>query len=131
MSEATLRARARARTELRMSDACTIRRQTGETVDDNTGVITPTWTALYSGPCRLKQPNAEAANANVGEAFVLLQQPEVHLPMSADVLRPSDEITITASEGDAESVGRIFLVRSVPAHSDASARRYGVTERTS
>ena len=130
--EAALRGRARAATEGRMTDACTVRRQTGTSYDDDLGTTVPTWSAaLYAGPCRMKQPAASASSANVGEASVLIQRPQLHLPMSAPLMRPDDEITITSSEGDPESVGRVFLIREVPAHSDASARRYGVIERTS
>lgn len=114
-----------------MTDACTGRRQTGTTYDDATGNTTPTWTAVYAGPCRMKQPSASASGSQVGEAAVLLQQPELHLPMSADLLRPGDEVTITASVNDPESVGRVFIIRAVPAYSSATARRYGVLERTS
>lgn len=124
---------ARARTETRMTDACTVRRQspTGTTYDDSTGNTTPTWTALYAGPCRMKQPSASASGSQVGEASVLLQQPELHLPMSADLLRSGDEVTITASVNDPGSVGRVLIVRAIPAYSNATARRYGVLERTS
>lgn len=121
----------RAAAEARMTDACTSRRKTGVTYDDATGNTTPTWTAVYSGPCRMKQPSAQASTGNAGEAAVLLQQLEVHLPMSAPLHRPGDEITITASDSDPTSAGRVFIVRAVPAHSQATARRYGVTERTS
>lgn len=125
-------ARARIRTEAQQfRDTCTVRRQTGTAYDDTTGVTTPTWTALYDGPCRFKQPSASASTTTAGEADVLLQTPEVHLPMSADLLRPQDEITITGSVNDPKSVGRVFIVRAVPAHANATARRYGVTERTS
>lgn len=79
----------------------------------------------------MKQPNARTSSATAGEAEVLLQQPELHLPMSAAMLRPGDEVTISVSVTDPALVGRVFVVRAVPAHSQATARRYGVTERTS
>jgi hypothetical protein len=131
MSLESALARGRARTEQLMTDACTTRRRTGVIYDDATGNTTPTWTAVYTGPCRMNQPNAQASRSTIGEAAVLLQQPELHMPMSAPIHRPGDEITITASVNDPGSVGRVFLVRAVPAHSQATARRYGVTERTS
>lgn len=128
-------ARARARTEAgQFRDTCTSRRQTGTAYDDDTGVTTPTYLALYDGPCRLKQSGSGAASASsvtAGEADVLLQHPELHLPMSAVLHKPGDEITLTGSANDPVSVGRVFLVRAVPAHANATARRYGVVERTS
>jgi Family of unknown function (DUF6093) len=117
--------------EARMTDACSSRRQAGTTHDDATGETVPTWTAVYSGPCRVKQSSAQASTSTAGEAEVLLQQPELHLPISAAMHRPGDEVTITASATDPALVGRVFRIRAVPAHSQATARRYGVTERTS
>lgn len=111
-----------------MTSACTSRRQTGTTYDDATGNTVPTWTAVYAGPCRLKENNATASGSNVGESAVLLVQPEVHLPMDAALLRPGDEITITACPNDPLSVGRVFNVKS---KAGATARRYTVIERTS
>lgn len=124
-------ARGRTAAEARMTDACTSRRQTGTTYDDATGNTVPTWTAVYAGPCRMKQPSAQANSSQVGEAQILLQSPELHVPMSAAMHRPGDEVTITASPSDPGLVGRVFIVRAVPAHSQATARRYGVLERTS
>lgn len=135
MSRETFLARGRSRTEaVQFTDACTIRRETGRTYDDDTGNTVPTWTALHAGPCRMRQPGIGSSSANsttVGEADVLLQSPEIHLPMVAALLRPGDEITITSSASDPASVGRVFRVRGVPAHANATARRYGVIERTS
>lgn len=134
MSRDLVISRGRAAAEQGMTDACDIDRLAGTVVDDDTGVVTPTYDAVHSGPCRLKQPASganSASSATVGEAYVLLQQPELHLPMSAPLLRPGDRITITASRHDPGSVGRVLLVKAVPGHSQATARRYGVTERTS
>lgn len=134
MPLASVLARGRAAAEARMTDACTIRRGSGTVYDDTTGTTTPTWTDLYAGACRLKQPSSgsnSVGGTTVGEAQVLLQQPELHLPISADLLRPGDEVTITGSATDPALPGRVFHIRAVPAHSQATARRYGVTERTS
>lgn len=131
MSLDSVLSRGRSAAEARMTDACDIDRLTGTTPDDETGYGTPTYDPIHSGPCRLKQPSASAARVEAGEASVLLQQPEVHLPISAPLLRPGDRITVIASATDPAAAGRVFLVRAVPGHSQATARRYGVTERTS
>jgi hypothetical protein len=133
MSLASIRAQAQARTEaVRFTETCTVRRATGETTDPTSGAVTPTYADPdpYEGPCRLKQHNAAASSADAGEDYVLLQQPELHLPMSADLLQPGDEATITASTADEHLVDRVVLVRDLPGDGNTSARRYGVTERT-
>jgi hypothetical protein len=114
-----------------MVDACTIRRRTGETTDGD-GNVTPTYGPdVYSGKCRIQQPNAQAAQADVGEDFQLLLRLEVHLPMSVVGLEVGDEITVTASVHDPDLPGRVFLVRDLAHGSQKTARRVGVTERSS
>lgn len=127
MSRESVLARGRAAAEQGMVDACTSRRQTGTTYDDNTGATTPAWTAVYAGPCRLKQPSLTASSSTVGEAAVVLVQPEIHLPMDVPLHKPGDEITLTACPLDPLSVGRVFIVKAM---SGATARRYSVIERT-
>ncbi|MGC5019016.1 DUF6093 family protein [Micromonospora sp. DT47] len=129
MSAASLIARGRAAAESLMTDACTIRRRTGEATDPNSGVITPTYgDPLYSGKCRVQQRTNAGQGQDVGEAFVLVTRFEVQLPMSATGLVEGDQITITASALDPDLVDRVFTVRDVAAKSHLTARRVGVTE---
>lgn len=128
MSRESVLARGRAAAEQGMTSTCTSRRQSGTPVyDDNTGGTTPGWTAVYSGPCRLKQPSPTASSSTVGESAVMLVQPEIHLPMDAPLHKPGDEITMTACPEDPLSAGRMFHVKAM---SGATARRYSVIERT-
>lgn len=114
-----------------MVDACSIRRRTGESTDDDGNVVPTYGEPLYSGKCRIQQPNAQAAQADVGEDYLLLLRIEVQLPMSVTGLEVGDEITVTASRHDPDLPGRVFVVRDLAHKSHATARRVGVTERTS
>lgn len=129
MLEAVL-ARGRAAAERLMVDACTIRRATGEGSDDD-GNVTRTYEDLYAGKCRVQQTSAQAAQEDVGEDAQLMLRLEVHLPMSVVGLEAGDEVTITASAHDPDLPGRTFLVRDLAHKTHATARRVGVTERTS
>ena len=132
MSAQTAIVRGRRVAEALMVDACTIRRRTGEATDPNSGVITPTYGAdLYSGKCRVQQRQLGGQGQNVGEAYVIVERYEVHLPMSVTGLLEGDQITITASALDPDLVDRVFIVRDVAAKSHLTARRVGVTEVTS
>lgn len=122
--------RGRTAAEARMVDTCTIRRITGETDDDHSGVITPTKTVLYAGKCEFQQGKAQANPQDVGEDRVLLLQLEVKLPMSVTGLQVTDEITCDTSAHDPDLPGRVFLVRDLAHKSFATARRVQVTERT-
>lgn len=130
MSRATALARARTAAALGMTDTCTIRRRTGEAVDDNSGVVTPTWAEVYAGQCRVQQRNPIAQQQTPGPDFQLLVQLELQLPVTVTGVLVGDEVTVTAST-DPELVGTVLIVRDLGVKSQASARRLGVTRRTS
>lgn len=130
MSRAIALARARTAAALGMTDTCTIRRRDAEAVDDNTGVVTPTWLDVYAGQCRVQQRNPIAQQQTPGPDFQLLVQLELQLPVTVTGVLVGDEVTVTAST-DPELVGTVLIVRDLGAKSQASARRLGVTRRTS
>jgi hypothetical protein len=133
MSAATVLAHGRAKALELMVDACVIKRVTGTTTDPNSGVITPTYSTLYTGQCRVQASKlgVAAQSKDTGEAALLMLQLEVQLPISVTGLQTEDEITITASANDADLVGRVFLIRDLMHKTHATARRVGVVERTS
>lgn len=131
MSAASLTARGRAKALELMVDACTIRRRTGETTDPTSGVITPTYSTLCTGRCRVQQRQESGQGADVGEAYLIVMRHEVQLPMTVTGLQEGDEITITASVLDPDLVGRVFLVRDSARKTHLTSRRVTVLERTS
>lgn len=132
MSRTVALSRGRAAAEAGMTDTCSIVRNVGETTDPFSGEVTTDWDTIYSGKCRLQQANAARADQrDVGEAYVLLQQLEVQLPISVTGIQVGDQITVTASVNDPDNVGRVLLVRDLMLKTDATARRLQVTEETS
>ena len=129
MSRAHLIARGQRAAERGMVDACTIRRGGTPTTDEDTGVVTPAWTQLYAGKCRVQQGLAQAAQQEAGEDYLLQLRLEVQLPVAVTGLEPGDEVTVTASQ-DPDLVNRVFLVRDLFHKTDLTSRRVGVTERT-
>lgn len=130
MSRASVLTRGRVAAEAGMVDACSIRRRTGTTTDDNTGEVTPTWTSIYSGKCRVQQRTVQAESQTPGQDYQLLTQLELQFPIAAAALLVGDEVTVTAS-GDPQLVGAVLIVRDLAVKSEATARRIGVTRRTS
>jgi hypothetical protein len=123
-------AHGQAAAEAGMADTCTIRRQTGSTLDDLSGGVVPTWTALYSGKCRVQQALAQADEQDVGEDYQLRLRLTLQLPMAGTSgLKVDDEVTITVSL-DPDLVGKVLLIRDLFHKTHATARRVGVTERT-
>ncbi|HEX5995676.1 MAG TPA: DUF6093 family protein [Jiangellales bacterium] len=131
MTAASLLARGRAAAERLMVDSATIRRQTGTVTDPNTGVITPTYTTVYSGKCRVQQRSeASASPTEAGDARVLMLRTELQLPMSATGFRVGDEVVDVVSAHDPDLTGREFTVRDLAHGTHKTARRLGVVERT-
>lgn len=132
MSRASVLARGRTAAEVGMVDACTIRRVPSEATDDFSGVITPAYSTIYTGKCRVQQQAAIARPHEVGEDHVLIVRFDLQLPVvGTEGLQVRDEVTITTSAHDADLVGRVFLVLELAHKSEATARRIGMTERTS
>jgi hypothetical protein len=115
-----------------MVDACTITRVTAQTVDPETGIITPTaTTTVYAGRCRFRQKVPVSKPANVGEAFIWLQRLELQLPMAVTGVASDDLVTATASVFDADLVGRRWRIRELSHQTHQTARRHQIEEVTS
>lgn len=118
-------ARGRVAAESLMVDTCTITRVTGETTNEDTGVVTPTTSTVYTGKCRVQQSQlgADSTPSDPGEAEVRLVAFEVQLPMTVTGVRVSDRVTVTASVHDEDLVDRVFTVLGVAHKTHATARR--------
>jgi hypothetical protein len=129
MSIETALARGRAAAEALQVDACVIKRRTGETTSG--GVITPTWSTLYTGKCRIQTRQLEGQGRDVGEAYVVLERREIQLPITATGLQEGDQATITASALDPDLVGRVYTIRTVTSKTHLTSRRAEIIEVTS
>lgn len=123
--------RGRRLAESLMVDTCTIRRRSGQTQDPDTGVVTPTYTILYSGQkCRVQSRGYWGQRTDVGQNDLILLQLEVQLPIAVTGLRVHDEITVTASVHDPDLVNRRFVLKDEMHKSHATSRRVMCTEIT-
>lgn len=132
----TVLAHGRQAAERLMGDTCVIRRPTGTIrVDPDTGVVSPEYTTVYEGKCKLQTAGGIASQVvsasgdatNVG-GNVPVWSLYLHLPMSAADCRPGDLAQITASV-DPTLVGRrLRLVNLQSEKTHATARRWNVSE---
>jgi hypothetical protein len=123
--------RGRLAAESLMQDACTIRRKTGGTTDPETGSITPVWTVIYTGKCKIQQVARLARPNDVGEAYKVLDLIEVHVPVAATGFVPDDVATVDASALDPDLAGRQLIVRGLIHKTFLTARRLLCQEVTS
>ncbi|MET0521476.1 MAG: DUF6093 family protein [Jiangellaceae bacterium] len=130
MSRAGVLARGQRKAEAGMDDRCLIRIRTGETVDQNTAEVVPTYDTIYEGKCRVQQTNIQAAEEDAGQAALLMVRLQLQLPVSATGIEPDMDVDITASR-DPDLIGRPYVVRDLFHKTDATSRRIGIIERTS
>jgi hypothetical protein len=128
MSATSITLRGRIAAEALMVDTCTIKRLTGSSTDQDTGVVTPTYSTTYTGKCRLKLPTAVARPITVGEAQEFTQHPILSLPATTTGIEVDDIVTITASLLMPSLVGRVFHVRAKPGQSHMTAARFEIME---
>lgn len=130
MSRRRLLERGQAKAEAAMVDTCIVRRVTGQATDLDSGVITDTYTTLYSGPCRFQQSDVQPTESDVAEDFVLMQRIEVQLPMSTTGFQVDDVVECATSVSDPDLPGRTFRVHGLAHKTEATARRLRLRERT-
>lgn len=122
---ATLQARAFA--EALMESACVVTRKSGVTRDDSTGIETPTYDTVWSGPCRLRFPfvrpsEQEAVSQTFAEQRGILSVPVV----GTELIQTNDIVTVTVSPLDVGMVGKTFRVQGPFFETHATARRLPV-----
>jgi hypothetical protein len=116
-----------------MVDACVIRRAGPATTSPSTGVVTPAWTDVYAGPCKVGA-GAHAAVAGApeaGEHAFVVQRYLLHLPVTATAPNEGDLATVTAAALDASLIGRTYRLAGEFAKTYATARRFQVEETIS
>lgn len=128
---ADMLARSRARAEALMVDTCTIRRVSGSVTDPDTGVVSPDYSVVYSGLCKVQSTQPQAQTPTAGEHKWTIQQGAVHIPALAPAVMVGDEVVLDSSAHDPHLVGRSFRVVELLHKTWATAQRLNVEEVTS
>jgi hypothetical protein len=113
-----------------LSDMCIIQRKTGEATNLTTGVVTPTYSTVYSGACRVQAASANwAGPSEVAEAALRLASSQLQIPVvGTEGLKIDDRVTITASLNDADLVGRVYTLTGESRKSHATTRKLPLLE---
>lgn len=112
-----------------MVDTCHVRRQTGEQVDPDTGAVTPTYSDVYRGMCRIQRRSHSVESQQAGEQLLQVVEPELQVPTSVTDVRDGDEVSLTESL-DPELVGPVWRVAGPARETHNTMRRFelrGVT----
>lgn len=114
--------RGQAKAESLMLDACTIAHRIPDSTDAN-GVVTNYGAAYYTGKCQVQTRTGAGQGTDIGEAYLIVAQRIVRLPMSVLDVVEGDRITITAAALDAGLVGNVYTARDIEEKSFQTARR--------
>ena len=110
-----------------MRDRCLVERLTGQVLNEDTGVLEDTYTAIYTGVCRLKPRSS--SETEWGEHEVTLGQYVAVLPWDAGAgIKREDRLTITDSD-DTRMIGRHLEVVAVQLNGTSTARRLLVEDK--
>jgi len=118
--------------EKRMTDKCDIGTEArSPKVNPATGKHETTFTAVYSGPCRLKTSNTAAGEIDAAGQLLVEQDQILSLPVDTSTAVGKDMVVkITASETDPGMVGTRARVKAPSVGSDMTARRFSVEVTT-
>jgi hypothetical protein len=127
MDAAGITTRLRRLDESTMVDACTVKRLTGTTTD-NDGNITPTFSTIFTGPCRVVRGGTLGAEAAAAGAVVVEARDTVNVPITAVGIEVDDVITITASQLDPDLVGRYWRIAQPSRATYLTSRQFAIEE---
>ena len=111
-----------------MVDSCTVRRKTGEAVDEVTFKVTPIYETVYTGRVKMQTYEGHEVAREAAGQTVVQQRSSAHFPVGALHVVPGDVVTVTASL-DPLMVGRSWrIVQEYPVKTFATAYRVFVDE---
>jgi Family of unknown function (DUF6093) len=129
MSATSITLRGRIAAEALMIDAVVVKHRTGESTDPDTGVVTPTFSTIYTGKAKIQHGGTRPAGTKeLGQASIQVTHAQLHLPMSATGVQADDTATVTASTLDPELVGKVFVIRAASHKTYLTARRYDMED---
>jgi len=109
-----------------MMESTVVIKRAGTPSEDANGVLTPTYTTIYSGVCRLRMTEARSDEVAVAGQALAKQNPTLSIPVSAtgsaDV-RVDDIATVTTPLDSLIVLGRIAGIHS---QTHSTARRFPI-----
>ena len=113
-----------------MLDTCIIDRPGEPVTDPDTGAVTPSYTPVYEGKCKVQQTMAQASSPEAGGAVFNVQTSRVDLPVGAGPFETGDRVRVLAATLSPALVGNVYRVREIFEKSWQTAQRIPVEELT-
>lgn len=119
-----------AEAEAMMVDSCIIDRPGEAVTDPETGAVTPSYTPVYEGKCKVQLNAAQAASPEAGEAVFTVQRSRVDLPIGAGPVATGDRVQMTAVRFNPALAGNTYRITELFEKSWPTAQRIPVEELT-
>lgn len=128
MRQATLLRRGRRAAEALMVDTCRIERPGASVTDPETGVVSPSYTLVYEGPCKVQQTLAQSSTVESGGAVYTVQDTRLDIPVGAGPIDIDDRVTMLTGVYDPALLGSVYRVTELFKASLKTAQRSRVEE---
>lgn len=116
----------RKQAEALMDSTCVIERPGPEVTDTATGVVTPSMTTIYSGPCRVRYPYVRPEPVDVAGQQLAKVRGFLSVPVEGTSgVQADDQATITMGDLDPGAVV-VARVQSPATQTHMTARRFPI-----
>lgn len=122
--------RARRDAEALMVDSCIIERPGESVTDPATGVVTPSYTPVYDGKCKVQQTLAQSSSSEAGGAVYTRQGARLDIPVGAGLVATGDRVRILSAASNPDLVGNVYQLVELFEKSWQTAQRLRVEELT-
>ena len=112
----------RGEAEALMTDSCRIERESGRTVDPDTGQSVPSYSTVYEGKCRLQSRGEWSTDRDIGEAGLTILQVELQVPIGV-APRINDRVTMLSAAFNPDLPGTVWTVRGDPGEKSHNTSR--------
>lgn len=113
-----------------MVDTCIIDRPGEPATDPETGAVTPSYTPVYIGRCKIQQTMAQASSPEAGGAVFNVQTSRVDLPVGVGPVETGDRVRLPVATSNPALAGNTYRVRELFEKSWQTAQRIPVEELT-
>lgn len=118
----------REQAEALMVDSCRIERPGEVVTDPESGAVTPSYTLVYEGKCKVQSKDSAVATLEAAGASFTVVSRQVHIPSGAADVKDDDVVTITAALLNRFGVGKQYRVEGFTPDSFDTAARIPVKE---
>nr|WP_273544751.1 DUF6093 family protein [Arthrobacter jiangjiafuii] len=112
-----------------MTDTCIIDRP-GEPTTDPDGVVSPSYTPVYIGRCKVQQTLAQSSSPEAGGAVFTVQGARLDIPVGMGTVATGDRVRMVTAMSNPDLVGNVYRIVEIFEKSWQTAQRVRVEELT-